>query len=181
MQLFQTNAGIVQGQNFQGDTSGVATSADANPPTSPGSALLQNNFFVGVNYFTEPIPVRVSASIISSTAGGNASVGGSTLGVTVNSVTESFIDQLRKGNFTLAASRAEYSESSATGSSAANGSQIGSIGKFATSVATAPITNVNVTSVSDLNGNPNFTYGSNGSVVMLANGNLTVSSTLSLA
>ncbi len=181
MPLFASNNGNIQGQVFRGDTTGVSTIADANPPTSPGSAVLSNNFFIGVNYYAEPIPVRVSNSVISSIAGGNAMIN-EVLWVPVNGVVENFIEQLKNGNFIVASNKIEYSSVWALGGTDGNSSQIQSIDTFIApnTASTAPM-NTLIASADQLNNNPLFNYGSNGSVVILPKGNLTFDGVIELS
>jgi hypothetical protein len=54
---------------FMGNSSSITTAAkDVNPPLSQGSAVLQNNFTVGIGYLREPLQVRVSKQAVSNTA-----------------------------------------------------------------------------------------------------------------
>ncbi|MFZ4461471.1 MAG: hypothetical protein ACOYN2_02825 [Patescibacteria group bacterium] len=150
--------GAFNGTKFLGNTSSILAgqaSTDVNPPTSVGSAVRMNNFFVGLNYLIEPLPVRVARSAVSNTAGGNAYVG-SRVGYSVNTITESFLDSLKKGNFTVTSSAkdAAFSLSSNTAEQAGkeigrNDSQDSSISKFASSASTAADRVVTINSQSD--------------------------------
>ena len=79
---------------FKGNTSPLST-AEAYRETAPGS------FVVGIRFLQENLNVRVSKPIVSNTTGGNAYLARAT-GYDVNNVTASFLDNLRRGNFTTA-------------------------------------------------------------------------------
>lgn len=56
-------------KTFLGNSSNITTAAkDVNPPLSQGSAVLQNNFTIGIGYLREPLQVRVSKQAVSNTA-----------------------------------------------------------------------------------------------------------------
>ena len=99
--------GAINGVTFSGNATSITagSSADVNPPLSAGSAIRQANFAISLGYLVEGIPVRVSRAAVSTTAGGSAFVASTqTVGNDVNTITAGFIDDLRRGNFTVAAS-----------------------------------------------------------------------------
>ncbi len=130
------------------------SAVNVNPPTSAGSAVLQNNFSINLGYLFEPIPVRVARSAVSNTAGGNAYVGAQ-VGFNVNSITQDFIDSLKKGNFTVSstASRADAALSGANGSSigtiAGSNTQNTSISQFGTTQNSAIAQTIRINSLAD--------------------------------
>ena len=91
----------------------MGTALDVNPPSSPGSAILAGNFAVSLGYLVEPLSVRISRPAVSSTAGGNAFVA-QVVGENVNSIAGGFLDNLRKGNFTISAATTNSSTSIAS-------------------------------------------------------------------
>lgn len=63
--------------------------------TAPGE------FLVGIRFLQEDLKVRVAKSVVSNTVGGNAYLARAT-GYDVNTIAESFLENLKKGNFTTA-------------------------------------------------------------------------------
>lgn len=123
-----TNGGVVNpangglGQVFRGNSSSITTAAeDVNPALSRGSAVLQNNFTIGIGYLREPLRVRVSKQAVSNTAGGNAYIG-ARAGYSVNTITNEFLASIQSGNFVVS-SGARTNDISLSGTSGTIGSK----------------------------------------------------------
>lgn len=180
--------GAFDGVKYLGNISNIPSgqaSADVNPPTAPRSVVLTNNFFVGLNYLIEPLPVRVARSAVSNTAGGNAYIGAQ-IGYSVNTITESFLSDLKKGNFTVTSSSKDsaFSLSSNTAEQAGktidrNAAQDTSISKFASPAATAIDRNVIINSQSDFELSLSK-VGDNPDLYTLPKGKITINTDLML-
>ncbi len=138
------------GMNFSGNTARISgASADVNPLTSPGSAVYQNNFAINVGYLFEPLWVRVSKPAVSNTAGGNAYLGAQ-VGASVNSITEDFLNSLKKGNFTVTSTTrsgvATFGAENATGTKQAGTTNLS---KFSDAPSSTPEQTIVIDSMDD--------------------------------
>lgn len=156
--------GAINGVTFKGNATGIAagSSADVNPPLSAGSAIRQANFAISLGYLVEGIPVRISKPAVSTTAGGSAFVASTqTVGNDVNTITAGFIDDLRRGNFTVAAS--------ATVNSATTAASSTSVG-LSTSGVTTPSSVVTITTAAGINHTNFAKVGDAPNIYLMANG-----------
>lgn len=80
--------------NFKGKTSALSAS-ETYRDTAAGQ------FLVGIRFLQEDLNVRVAKSVVSNTVGGNAYLARAT-GYDVNTIANTFLDNLKKGNFTTA-------------------------------------------------------------------------------
>ncbi|MFZ3232444.1 MAG: hypothetical protein WA194_02770 [Patescibacteria group bacterium] len=79
---------------FKGKTAPLASN-ETYRDTLPGE------FYVGIRFLQEDVNVRVAKSVVSNTVGGNAYLARAT-GYDVNTIANTFLDNLKKGNFTTA-------------------------------------------------------------------------------
>jgi hypothetical protein len=156
--------GVIGGQTFRGDATSITagSSADVNPPLSAGSAIRQTNFAISIGYLGEAIPVRVSKPAVSTTAGGSAFVASTqTVGNDVNTITTGFIDELRRGNFTVSAA--------ASTNSSTLGSSTSSIINLSPSI-TAASSSVAVTNAAGINHTNFAKVGDASNIYLMSNG-----------
>lgn len=113
---------------FMGNTDALS-SAEPYRDTAPGE------FLVGIRFLQEDLKIRVAKSVVSNTVGGNAYLARAT-GYDVNTIAGTFLENLRKGNFTTASlsgrdlgagRNLSSATASATVSMEQNASQLGSL------------------------------------------------------
>lgn len=167
------------GRTFVGNSAGITSAAaDVNPPLSAGSAVLQNNFTIGIGYLREPLRVRVSRQAVSNTAGGNAYIG-SQVGYSVNSITKEFLTSIETGNFVVTSSSKtnDISLSGAdgsTGSKSAEGIKVGAVATTNGSV------NATIRSMADFNFAQFSKMGDAQNIYVLHKGTVTIEGDLVL-
>lgn len=168
------------GKKYTGNTTSITVNAaaDANPPLSPGSAVLQNNFTIGIGYLREPLKVRVARQAVSNTAGGNAYIGART-GYSVNAITNEFLSSIKTGNFVVTSSASSNSNalSGADSSSVTNTSQNLSVGSNG-SVNVAR--DVNISTMGDFNFANFAKMGDAGNIYNLKKGTVTITGDIRL-
>ena len=142
-----------------------------------------NDFTVNIGWLAEPIHVRLSKPIVSNTAGGNAYLSRAA-GNNVNEVVNTFLDNLRKGNFTTAAMvdrntiSGEWSATKTVGGTTSNNTQTGSISAFS-QVADTAVTDKTINNTSEFD--TLSALGDNQNIRVLPSGNLTINSTIEVS
>lgn len=84
-------------QSFAGDTTTIVGSYADTVIANP--TYRSQGIYASLQYLESPFNIRVSHPIVANIAGGSAFIG-SPLGQSVNTVVQSFMNNLRSGNFT---------------------------------------------------------------------------------
>lgn len=136
-------------------------------------------FLVGIRFLQEDIKVRVAKPAVSNTVGGNAYLGRAT-GYDVNTITETFLENLKKGNFTTASivsgdlgsgRNLSSATASATIPVGSNKAQLGSLDAISSGEYAG---NLEVRSEGDIDSLPKM--GDNENVRVLSSGELEIGS-----